>query len=502
MAFTYRIDDSSDQIDLAKYAAPIARRWKLVLGVTVLAVVVAVIVTTALAQIATRYQSTMTILLTGPRYKVSFDPKFATVDSPPAATRADEYRTLAASPEVQLALIQALSGQLTPEEVESVATSITIRGQLIVVNAIADNPERATLVSNAYAKAVAARLDAVYGENEQDRQAIAKKLDETIAAHEKAQSELTAFTRESRIDALGIQVAQKESMMQSLAEEQASSLRNRLAGYYEALAEADQIVRTASGLRAQVQAAADASQPATGTSISLATLQSRLAPLGVRTDEIYVDLGRSTSSSGNATSDRTPGFRTGSRATVLPQLQLQLNAESLARADADPTALLASIDALIASTRAQQADVRRAIDELSQQAANGGANQDGSTLDATIAQLASELSALQAEYRAQTFRRDVLTQNIELAKSTRTTLEAKLTEVSVAADAAGGGAILVSGAIPSSPIWPLPLSRILPPTIAGGLILGVLAALALEWKSARWSAPEQPTEVQPPALVH
>jgi capsular polysaccharide biosynthesis protein len=505
MASTYRLEDSSDQIDLAKYAAPIVRRWRLVLGIAVLVPIVAAVAVTVLSLVAPRYQSQVTILLTGPRYKIAFDPKFTTVDSAtaPAATRANEYRIIATSPEVRQATFKALEEQIAPENLGAVTLNANVSGQLLTAIAGADDPDRATVVANAYATAVAARLDAVYGQSDQDRQAIAKKLDETIAAHQDAQNQLNAFTRESRIDALALQIAQKESARQSLAEERASSIRNRLAGYYGALVDADQIVRSASSLRDQVQAAANASAPATGASLSLATLQSRLVNLGALADEAHVDLSRDNPARAQG-SDRTPAAVAGARAASLPQIQLQLSGDSLARSDADPKALLASIDTLIASTRAQQEGMRRSIDDLSQQVASGTTTQDGSTLDATIAQLTSELTTLQADYRQQTFRRDVLAQNVEQAKSTRATLEAKLSEADVAAQAAGGGAVVVSGAN-ANQSWPPGLSRILPVAIAAGLVLGVVAALALEWKSRRRSVVEQTAEAPPPvprALVH
>jgi capsular polysaccharide biosynthesis protein len=486
----FRPEDSSDQIDLTRYAAAVSRRWKLVAITTALVVVAAIVSTVVLARVAPRYQAEVTVLLTGPRYRINFDPKFANVDSvaTPAAARVEEYRTIANSPEVRLATIQALSGQLTPEDVGTVAVNALVRGQLITVMASAEDPDRAILVGNAYASAVANRLDAVYGQTEQDRQAIAKKLAETAAAHQEAQNQFTAFTRESRVDALAIQIAQKEAVMQSLAEEQASFVKNRLAGFYGTLAETDQIVRAAGGLRDQVQAATNASAPVAGASLSLATLQARLAALGTQTNEVHVGLSRDSRSrerdaqppSDRSPTERIPTTTPGSRTTSPPQLQLQLNADSLTRMDADPRALLTSIDSLIASARSQQDDIRRAIDELSRQIASGNLTREGSTLDATIAQLASELSAVQADYHQAVFRRDILMQNVEQARSTRTTLEAKLSEANVAAEAGGGAAIVASGPTASLPrVWPPSLSRSLPFTAVAGLLIGVIVALIM-----------------------
>src|SRR5688500_4541488 len=99
-------DDSADQIDVSSYVAVVARRWKLVLAATVLAVLAAAAATAVLARVAPRYTSEATVLLTGARYKLTLDPKFTTVDNAQAAalaTRADEYRAIALSPDVHAA---------------------------------------------------------------------------------------------------------------------------------------------------------------------------------------------------------------------------------------------------------------------------------------------------------------------------------------------------------------------------------------------------------------
>jgi hypothetical protein len=189
---------------------------------------------------------------------------------------------------------------------------------------------------------------------------------------------------------------------------------------------------------------------------------------------------------------------------VPPQLQIQLNAESLARTDADPTALIKSVDTLIASARSQQEGVRQSINDLSQQVANTDARQEGGTIDATMAQLAKELSTLQAEYRQETFRRDVLTQNVEQARDTRSTLSAKLSEANVAAEAAGGGALVVSGAT-AQPIqaWPPPLTQSLPVATAIGLLVGAGITLIFKGDSRQQAASGRPSEsaASPPAVA-
>jgi hypothetical protein len=266
------------------------------------------------------------------------------------------------------------------------------------------------------------------------------------------------------------------------------------------------VIRAASGLRDQVQAAAGSSTPATGASLALATLQSRLASLGSQNDDSHVDLSRdqiphelrTTQPDQPSSTERIPSSTTIARPSTAPQLQLQLTADGLTRSDADPQAILASVNILITSAKAQQDSVRQAIDALSQQVTSTGATAEGSSLDATIAQLAGDLSTLQADYKQQTFQRDVLSQNVEQARSTRATLQAKLSETNVSADT-GGAAIVASGAdsvLPRS--FPPSLSRSLPLTAVIALLIGAIVALLTDRRPTRPSASTQPVESAPP----
>src|SRR5262249_54701046 len=95
---------SDDDIDLRWWLAAVNRHWHLVVAGVVVAAAGA-LVFTALAP--RRYEAAASVLLTGPRYRVTLnDPKFTTVDRAPAAQaassagRADEVRTVVLSREV------------------------------------------------------------------------------------------------------------------------------------------------------------------------------------------------------------------------------------------------------------------------------------------------------------------------------------------------------------------------------------------------------------------
>src|SRR5262249_26676300 len=102
--------------------------------------------------------------------------------------------------------------------------------------------------------------------------------------------------------------------------------------------------------------------------------------------------------------------------------------------------------------------------------------------DGLVDQLTSEIQSLQAEQRAQTFQREVLTQKVEQAKTARTTLETKVQEGSIAAATGGGKAIIVAGASgPTAPSSPPPLTRTLPAAALVGLLIGAALAVLREF---------------------
>jgi hypothetical protein len=193
--------------------------------------------------------------------------------------------------------------------------------------------------------------------------------------------------------------------------------------------------------------------------------------------------------------------------------QIQLNVDALVAQRSDRGHLLRDADATLAAIdrrrEALQSEYLKSMQELSQQVdghqaslvAPGYHQQQGDELaQRLVGQLTAEIQELQAQLRAQTFQRDLLTQAVEQAKTARTTLETKVQEASIASATGGGRAIVAAGTTtPLAPSFPPPLSRTLPLVSLLGLIIGLAAVIGLDALSNRRSHEVARQQVPAPA---
>jgi hypothetical protein len=110
--------------------------------------------------------------------------------------RSDQYQAIASSSEVARAAEDALAAD-TGSPLLGVV-DVKVRSNVVTITASARDPERAAKSANAYASAVAQRLDAVYGVADQDQAALVNRLAEAAADHQNAEDKLAGFTRTNR----------------------------------------------------------------------------------------------------------------------------------------------------------------------------------------------------------------------------------------------------------------------------------------------------------------
>lgn len=91
-----------DEIDLREYINVIRRRWKLIVGVTAVAVIAAAVVSFLLPP---TYEASAVVLITEPRYQMQFEPRFQTTDQWRPAYEA--FPELAASDGVLQGVVEA-----------------------------------------------------------------------------------------------------------------------------------------------------------------------------------------------------------------------------------------------------------------------------------------------------------------------------------------------------------------------------------------------------------
>lgn len=248
---------SPDAYDLTALIARLRAGWRRVLGLALTAALLAL----GLAALGpNRYRAEALVAVARPA-SLSFDDRF--VEPAPSTqlpVRAGSLRTypeLARSDAVALAVREALPERLDPGiPLEALRRRVTVRalaeGTLIGIEASGASPEDASALANAWAEALTARVDALYGSGE-DRAAVQ-------AAREAAREDLSAaaealaqYDERGRLERLQAEV---ESLRAALAAEHAAMHRLRRL-------EAD-----LEGLRAQLEAGG-----APGMAIALARLQ-------------------------------------------------------------------------------------------------------------------------------------------------------------------------------------------------------------------------------------
>jgi predicted nucleic acid-binding Zn-ribbon protein len=478
------------------------RRWWLVVGAVAVASLAAGFVNMSLARSSPLYTTETSLLLTGAKYRQQLDPKFQTVDSlnpaPSAASgsRAEEYRSVALSTEVRRAAAQALGSTLDPSEVLPTGelhpglVDARVRGQLLSLVATASTPEKATRIADGYAAAVAQRLDAVYGLTEQDQATLEEKLAEAAKRHQEAEARLATFTRENQIDALSLELAAKESATQTLAKERNDLKKTRLAGYYAAEQELEKLKQDAEALRRRIRDAGGSSAARMAHALALTDLESQVVSLASQSSPAIL------ASSGGA----------GDAVRVEPRVprntQFQVNADALVNGGNSREQLIGDLDSLIASIDERRDGVARGLQAAMQELAQPSPPRDSAQANAAASEqlaasvmerLTAEAQAIRSRLQAETFRRDTLKQEVDLARTARTTLETKVQEANILAAAAGGRAVIASSApLPTVRSFPPPLSRTVPFAAAIGLLVGIVAALGLslltdgrDWRGAR-----------------
>jgi len=456
----------------ATLAYAVARKWKLVLAV---AVVVAIAAVGYALRATPVYSAESSIVLLGAKYKITLDPKFATIDPALAtqastlATRLEEYRAVLLSADVRQAALQQLSGLATDRDLDDV--SVRAKGTLLSISARSSDPALAQKIASAYATAAAKKLDNVYGVADQDQAALARSLADAVAEHEKAEARVADFLRTSNIDALTRERDRLVAARDTLTKAQNQALREQLARYTLATSELDALKRDAEALRASVASSAGSQPGMTANAVALIGLENRLVNVASMARPLDQ----------RSASGQVPDGQSNPSAAMLPRNQnpyvLQLTADSIRGGVMDRDQFLKDVDTLLAGIAARQqefsADYRQMLDR-SATTADGVASlqpedrQQLERLDARIGEIESQL-------RNAVFQRDVLLQQAEAKKSARSTLETKVQEsnIALATNSEGKALVAADATLPTGPVYPPPIPLV---GLVGGLAGAVLAA--------------------------
>ncbi len=240
--------EMEETIDLRVYIAILLKYWKEILGATLVAALVALVISFLLPP---TYEATALITVAKPRYVMQFDPRIETLYNIQPAYKA--YPELATSDEV----LQELLARLNPRP-EKVETLQALR-EMVQAKSGADpsvirltvryrDPETAAHIANLWAEIFVRRANEIYGTEAQSQlQFYQQQL-------ERAKAELTA-AEEALVE---FQARNRESVLQN----QLNSYRQMQADYLTDQRQIAYIVQDIQGLREQLSRQ-PADQPAT-----------------------------------------------------------------------------------------------------------------------------------------------------------------------------------------------------------------------------------------------
>jgi succinoglycan biosynthesis transport protein ExoP len=432
-----------DDIDLRQYVQVVTRRWLWVVGATVVAAVVAFVVSSLLPP---TYEARALAAMTEPRYALVFVSGFETLQDVEVPSQA--FPELATSD----ALLEDLLAELEPRP-EGIETIEDLRQVLAarlgsdpsVVRLIVrqGEPEVAAVIANAWADLFVTRANQIYGtQGAEEVTFLEAQLEQAGTDLETAEEALTAFQ------------ARNEA---AIVEARLASAQQDLRDYLTEQREIERLVRNVLALQTRVAGQAEGEQVGPDDAVTALLLQvqafSARASQPARSEregEFVAEVPEMLSVDVRLVETTQAG----------PDLVVQIQVGDPALFAGQRTAgeLAGSLTDLLSTLRGWQSEI----------------TEHAASLEPHILTLQEELQqARMEEYRLATA--------VTAARDTYMTLTYKLQEAHVRATSAGGGVRLASRAsVPESPAGP---RRVFNTLVAGAmsLILSVFGVFVYEW---------------------
>lgn len=249
-----------EEIDLREYIDVIVRRWKWILGITLVAVVTAAIVSFFL--LAPVYEAKAGVVIVKSRSEIAFEPKYRTLTEEDIASRRKALEALVKSSSVAAEVIAKLGSTLEPEEREVEALLGTVEtesnGDLIGIKVKGRDPSKIAAIASAWGEAYEEYVNELYGGGLQSPGDIQSQVVEAESSYKEVQDALAKFTGDNQIDTLTQEIGAKQ---------------NTLADYYTTKQSLDLLIADARALRDQSRQETASSPTGKGNSLSIMLLQ-------------------------------------------------------------------------------------------------------------------------------------------------------------------------------------------------------------------------------------
>jgi uncharacterized protein involved in exopolysaccharide biosynthesis len=437
---------ANDEIDLRKYLDIVLRWWREILLITLLITGLAVVIVFALRQLMPpTYEAIVDVAIVRTVSNVSFDERFQTTadqlnDAGSTAARRSALLGLATAGGIASEVVAELGQTLTESEqvpaklmkqVEAEAGPIAgTRGDsdLIRITVVADSPEKAVAIANAWGRAYVRQVNNVYGQVPDDvLTSIEAELVTAKETYEASQAALETFLGSTHLNEL----TSLATVLQQQIDQEVALVQAYLAEWQQTNSQ----LSAARALRTQVEQGGEGA--ARSTMAALQTL--KISAYG------------------------------------LPPQNLQMTLQD--QPEVSQETMLIDVNGLIGSLEERLQTVEREI-AMRGVGLRQAVNLDVTTavpISATLTSAYNELRQLQAQIEAENARKTQLEQQRDLDRDAYKALSSKMSELNVARAAASSEVRFAAPAVPpAAPMDSISLSM----GVVAGLVLGLLLALS------------------------
>ena len=183
-----------NEIDLRQYIRVLIRHWKMIVSITVIAVIVAALVSFTSAAV---YEAKATVIITGTRSEIVFEPKYRTYSLQEDKELREALVALVKSSSVAAEVIERLGDELEPEDqsILNILSKVAVNtsGDLINISVKSTDSGEATAIANAWAESYVSYVNALYADIPQSPEELQIQASAALADYEERQREWEGF---------------------------------------------------------------------------------------------------------------------------------------------------------------------------------------------------------------------------------------------------------------------------------------------------------------------
>jgi len=252
-----------DEIDLREYFDVLRRRWLMVLGIPVVAVLVAAAL--SFFVLPPEYQATAGVVILKARTDVQFAPNIRTELSEDVKSRREALQSLATSRAVAAQVIEDLGDQLPDEErrVDLLlgVVSSKLTGDLLTIQVKNEDPQLAATLANTWAETYVTYVNPLFSDVGQTPATLSPQVEDAGTDYQTAEQALVQFLADNQIQRLQREVG---------------DLQKRIDKQYADLRTLDNLIDDVESLQAQLAQGVASTMPTSlGNSLAAVFLRAR-----------------------------------------------------------------------------------------------------------------------------------------------------------------------------------------------------------------------------------